>query len=158
MRRHRGFLVVALTISAVPVLTTGAPAVAAPSNCSSAEVTLRASPGQSVYGPGTLVHVTVSLHNHSATACSYVTGPFSPSFVLTNSAGATVWGSCWFGGGPAPCAYYLLHRTLSPGATYRDRLTWDQRTGHPDVAVPAGRYTFKVSLTGLALAPPRRSS
>lgn len=151
MRRHRGFLVAALVLTAVPVLTTDAPAVAAPSNCTSAEVTLRAAPDHSSYSSGDLVHVTVSLHNHSSTACSYVTGPFSPSFVLTNSAGVTVWGSCWFGGGPAPCAYYLLHRTLSPGATYRDRLAWDQRTGHPDVPVPAGRYTFKVRLSGLAL-------
>jgi hypothetical protein len=97
------------------------------------------------------VHVTVALHNHSAIACSFATGPFSPNFVLTNSAGVTVWGSCWFGGRPAPCAYYLLHRTLAPGATYRDRLTWDQRTGHPDLAVPAGRYTFNANVLGLSL-------
>jgi hypothetical protein len=97
------------------------------------------------------VHVTVALHNHSAIACSYTTGSFSPNFVLTNSAGVTVWGSCWFGGRPAPCAYYLLHRTLSPGATYRERLTWDQRTGHPDLAVPAGRYAFNANFLGLTL-------
>jgi hypothetical protein len=98
-----------------------------------------------------LVHVTVALHNHSAIACAFATGPFSPNFVLTNSAGVTVWGSCWFGGGPAPCADYLLHRTLAPGATYRDRLTWDQRTGQPDLAVPAGRYTFNAKFLGLTL-------
>jgi hypothetical protein len=99
------------------------------------------------------VHVTIALHNHSNIACSYATGPFSPNFVLTNSAGVTVWGSCWFGGGPAPCADYLLHRTLAPGATYRDRLTWDQRTGHPDLAAPAGRYTFNTNFLGLTLRP-----
>jgi len=95
------------------------------------------------------VHFTLALHNHSAIACSIATGPFSPNFVLTNSAGVTVWGSCWFGGGPAPCADYLLQRNLAPGATYRDRLTWDQRTGHPDLAVPAGRYTFSAKFLGL---------
>jgi hypothetical protein len=100
---------------------------------------------------GTLVHVTVALHNHSAIACTFATGPFSPNFVLTNSAGVTVWASCWFGGGPAPCADYLLHRTLAPGATYRDRLTWNQRTGHPDLAVPADRYTFVAHFLGLTL-------
>jgi hypothetical protein len=98
-----------------------------------------------------LVHVTVALHNRSAAACSYVTGPFSPSFLLTNSAGVTVWGSCWFAGGPAPCAYYLHHRTLAPGATYRDRLTWDQRTGHPDLPTPAGRYIFHANFARLSL-------
>jgi hypothetical protein len=97
------------------------------------------------------VHVTVALHNRSAAACSYATGPFSPSFLLTNSAGVTVWGSCWFGGGLAPCAYYLRQNVLSPGATYRDRLTWDQRTGHPDLPTPAGRYTFNANFPGLSL-------
>ncbi len=153
MRLGSRLLVAALVISAVPVLI-GAPssvaATASPSACTSSEVALSATADHAVYTSGALVHLTVALHNRSASACSYTTGPFSPNFVLTNSAGVTVWGSCWYGGGPAPCAYYLRHRTLAPGATYRDRLTWDQRTGHPDVAVPAGRYTFKVNLVGLA--------
>jgi hypothetical protein len=114
-------------------------------------VTLSATPDQPLYTSGALVHVTVALHNHSAASCTYTTGPFSPSFVLSNSAGVTVWGSCWFGGGPAPCAYYLRQNVLAPGATYRDRLTWDQRTGHPNLPVPVGRYTFKANLQGLPL-------
>jgi hypothetical protein len=34
---------------------------------------------------------------------------------------------------------------------YRDRLTWDQRTGHPDLVVPAGRYTFNANFLGQTL-------
>jgi len=143
-----------LLLVAVTVLTGAPSAVAATtthSACSPSQVTLSITPDHSFYTSGTVVHVTVALHNHSAVACSYATGPFSPNFVLTNSGGVTVWGSCWFGGGPAPCADYLLLRILAPGATYRDRLTWDQRTGHPDLAVPAGRYTFNANLSGLTL-------
>jgi hypothetical protein len=141
-------------LAALPVLT-GAPstlaATTSPVTCSPTQVTFSATPDHLLYTTGSLVHVTVSLHNHSSVACSISTGPFSPDFALTNSAGDTVWASCWFGGGPAPCADYLLHRILAPGGTYRDRLVWDQRAGHPDVAMPAGRYTFKASLLGLTL-------
>lgn len=121
------------------------------SGCTPSQLTLSASPDQPIYTPGALVHVTVALHNHSAASCSYATGPFSPNFALSNSAGVTVWGSCWFGGGPAPCADYLRQNVLPPGATYRDRLTWDQRTGHPDLTVPVGRYAFTANLQGLPL-------
>jgi len=152
VRQCSRLVVATLVLTALTVLVSAPSALAAtatPSACSPTQVTLSATPDQSVYTSGTTVHVTVALHNHSAIACSYATGPFSPNFVLTNSAGVTVWGSCWFGGRPAPCAYYLLHRTLAPGATYRDRLTWDQRTGHPDLAVPAGRYAFNANFLGL---------
>jgi hypothetical protein len=154
VRRCNHLLVATLVFAALPILVSAPSAVAAtttPSACSPTQVTLSVTPDHSLYTSGTTVHVTVALHNHSAIACSYATGSFSPNFVLTNSAGVTVWGSCWFGGRPAPCAYYLLHRTLAPGATYRDRLTWDQRTGHPVLAVPAGRYTFNVNFQGLTL-------
>ena len=147
------FLASMLVVASLSLLVDGSPsgaAVAAPSNCASTQVTLSATASQSTYSTGTPVVITVRAHNHSARACSYALGPFSPNYVLTNAKGATVWGSCWFGGGPAPCAMYLLHRTLAPGATYRDRLTWDQRSGHPDVAVPAGRYTFRVNVDGVA--------
>jgi hypothetical protein len=122
-----------------------------PSTCSSTMVTLSVTSDQSSYPLGTPVRVTVALHNHSAVSCSYDTGPVSPHYALTNSAGVTVWGSCWFGGSRAPCADYLRHRVLAAGATYRDRLTWDQRSGHPDVTVPAGRYTFRANLLGVTL-------
>jgi hypothetical protein len=143
-----------LVLAAPAVLISEPPAVAAtaaPSTCSTTQVTLSATTDHSLYTADTLVPVTVALHSHSASACSYATGPFSPSFALTNSAGVTVWGSCWFDGGPAPCADYLLHRTVAPGATYRDRLIWDQRTGHPDLPTPAGRYTFNATFAGLSL-------
>jgi hypothetical protein len=156
MRRDARSLtvIVALVVASAtaPLLESGpAASSAVPSACTPAQVTLSATSDQPFYTSGTLVHVTVALHNRSAAACSYVTGPFSPSFLLTNSAGVTVWGSCWFGGGPAPCAYYLVHRTLAPGTTYRDRLSWDQRTGHPDLPTPAGRYNFSANFPGLAL-------
>jgi hypothetical protein len=151
---YRRLLIAGIFLAAPPVLISARLAAAAgatPSPCTPAQVTLSATPNQRLYAWSSLVHVTVALRNHSAATCSYTTGPFSPSFILTNSNGVTVWGSCWFGGGPAPCAEYLLHRTLAPGATYRDRLTWDQRTGHPDLPVPAGRYSFSATLSGLRL-------
>lgn len=147
-------VVVALVLAFVmmPLLESGSVASSAtPSGCTRAQVTLSATPDQSLYTSGAVVHVIIALHNHSAATCSYATGTFSPSFTLSNSAGVTVWGSCWFGGGPAPCAYYLRQNVLAPGATFRDRLTWDQRTGHPNLPVPAGRYTFKVNFPGLSL-------
>ncbi len=125
-------------------------ATASPAGCTASQVSLRATPDHTLYDSSTVVVVTVALHNRSGSACSYTVGPFSPNFVLTNEAGTTVWASCWFGGGPAPCAYYLLHRTLAARSTYRDRLTWDQRTGHPDLLVAAGRYKFVVNFVGLA--------
>lgn len=144
--------VLAMALVTTPLLDSGSSASSpTPSGCTPTQVTLSATPDQSLYTSGALVHVTVSLHNHSAVGCSYVTGPFSPSFTLTNSRGVTEWGSCWFGGGPAPCAFYLRQNVLAPGATYRDRLTWDQRTGHPDLPVPAGRYVFKVNFQGIPL-------
>lgn len=151
MHPYRRLLVAAIVLAATTVLTSArfvAASGVTSSACTPAQVTLSATPDHSLYAWGTPVHVTVALHNHSATTCSYATGSFLPSFVLTNSDGVTVWGSCWFGGGPAPCADYLLHRTLAPGATYRDRLTWDQRTGHPDLPVLAGRYRFSASFSG----------
>jgi hypothetical protein len=156
MRRDARSLtvLVALVVASAmtPLLESGPAAFSAiPSRCTPAQVTLSATPDQPFYTWGALVHVTVALHNRSAATCSYATGPFSPSFLLTNSADVTVWGSCWFGGGPAPCADYLRHRTLAPGATYRDRLTWDQRTGHPDLPTPAGRYIFNANFPGLSL-------
>lgn len=154
MRLCSRLFVTTLVLAALPVRISAPSAVAAittPSTCSPTQVTLSTAPDHSLYTAGTLVHVTVALHNHSAIACSYATGPSSPNFVLTNPVGVTVWGSCWFGGGPAPCADYLLHRTLAPGATYRDRLTWDQRTGHPDLPAVAGRYTLNATFPGLPL-------
>lgn len=146
-------LVALVVASAMMPLVELVPAAsgATPSGCTPSQVTLSATPDLPIYTRGAIVHVTVSLHNHSAVSCTYATGPFSPNFVLSNSAGVTVWGSCWFGGGPAPCADYLRQNMLSPGATYRDQFTWDQRTGHPDLPVPVGRYTFKANLQGLPL-------
>ncbi len=147
-------LVAILVLTALPVrfgTTVASASSDNPSSCTSTEVKLSVTSNSSLYSSGSLVHITVALHNHSKLACSIATGPVSPDFVLTNSAGVTVWGSCWFGGGPVACPDYLVHRTLAPGATYRDRLTWNQRTGHLDQVVPAGRYTFRVNFLDLRL-------
>ena len=142
----------AVAVITVPLLDVASVASSAtPADCTAAQVTLTAAADESLYTSGAPVHVIISMHNHSSTSCSYSTGTFSPGFNLTNAAGVTVWGSCWFGGGPAPCAYFLRHNVLAPGATYRERLTWDLRSGHPDVAVPAGRYTFRANFPGLPL-------
>ncbi len=114
-------------------------------------VALTVTSNRSVYTAGAPVHLTIALHNRSTSACSFTTGPRSPQFILSNATGVAVWGSCWFSGSRAPCADYLLRRTLGPGDTYRDRLTWDQRTGHPDLAVPAGRYTFTGNFVGQSI-------
>lgn len=154
MRSSSRLLAATIVLAALPVLISAPSAVAVgstPGACTSSRVTLTAVPDHALFTSGTEVRVTLTLRNRSTVACSFTTGPFSPNFALTNSAGVTVWGSCWFGGGPAPCADYLLHRTLAPGATYRDRLSWDQRTGHPDLPVPAGHYLFRANFAGLAL-------
>jgi hypothetical protein len=142
--------VVLLVASAVSAYSSArlASASTAPS-CAPTQATLSATASKTVYARGVPVVVTVALHNHTASACSFVSGPFSPNFLLKNSSGTTVWGSCWFGGGPAPCPMYLRQRVLAPGATYRDRLTWNQRTGHPDLLVPVGQYRFSVTMSGL---------
>ncbi|MFZ1063141.1 MAG: hypothetical protein WAN30_06680 [Acidimicrobiales bacterium] len=141
-----------LVVSALPVgagsLAAGASSVAA---CSSSAVVLSVASSRTSYPSGSTVLVTVDLRNHGASACSFVTGPTSPNYQVTNAAGTTVWGSCWFAGGPAPCPMYLLERVLRPGVTYRDVLTWDQRSGHPDVRVRPGRYRFSVTFSGLSL-------
>jgi len=56
--------------------------------------------------------------------------------------------------GPAPCASYLRQNVLAPGATYRDRLTWDQRTGHPDLPVPSAATSSGRIYKGCSCAPP----
>jgi hypothetical protein len=152
MRSTVRLLAATVVVASLSVLAGGASggaATAVPSNCAVNQVTLSATSSQPTFSTGALVHVTVTMHNHSAKACSYALGPVSPNYVLTNAKGVTVWGSCWFGGGPAPCAMYLMRRTLAAGGTYRDHLTWNQRSGHPDVAVPAGRYVFRVNFSGV---------
>jgi hypothetical protein len=151
--RTLSVLVVLVTsIVMAPLVDVGSVASGAPiAACAAAQVTLSATADQSLYTSGAVVHVTIALHNHSTSRCFVATGTFSPSFTLSNAAGVTVWGSCWFGGGPAPCAYYLRQTVLAPGATYRVRPTWDQRTGHPDLPVAAGRYVFRTKFSGLPL-------
>jgi len=144
-------VVAALVAGAVPVLS-GSVLLGAQvaTSCTPAQVSLTATTSQTVYVARENVLVTVALHNHGAEACTYVLGPTSPNYVVKDSSGATVWGSCWFDGGPAPCAMYVLQRVLASGATYRDRLSWNQLSGHPEIRVPAGRYRFSVTLSDLA--------
>ena len=143
-------LAVAVVCAIAPILSGAASAVSA-RPCAPADVTLSATSDHSVYGAGEPVRIAVDLHNRSHIACAYDTGTFSPTFSLVNPTGTVVWATCWYNGGPAPCAYVVVRRTLAPGATYVARLAWDQRTGHPDHAVPAGRYRFTLSFSGLRL-------
>ena len=117
--------------------------------CMTALATLTATTDHARYRSGTPVRFTVTLHNHATTACSYVIGPTSPSYRVLNAVGTTVWGSCWMGGAPSPCADFLVQRTLAAGATVHQRFSWDQRSGAPDQLVPTGHYRFSVSLQGL---------
>jgi hypothetical protein len=142
--------VTALALSGFVALSSGGTAGAVVARtCSASQVSISASTPKAVYTAGTPISVNFSLHNHSGRSCSFTTGPFSPSFVLTNASGITVWASCWYGGGPAPCAMYLVHRTLAGGATFRSHTVWDQKTGHPDVQVAAGTYRLSVMYDGI---------
>jgi hypothetical protein len=144
-------MVITLLLGFVPFCADSVPASAAPDvECTSAQVTLSAISSHAVYVHGASVKVTIEWHNRAHVACSYATGPTLPNYTLTNSSGATVWGACWFAGSPAPCAFYLLEHILAPGATSRDVLTWNQRTGHRDRLVPAGRYLFRATMAGSA--------
>ena len=140
-----------VALSTVPLVLSGASGAASSRPCRPADVTLMATPTRSLYGMGSPVRVVIALHNRSHIACTYVSGTFSPTFSLVNPAGAVVWATCWYNGGPAPCAYVLVRKVLAPGATYVDRLSWDQRSGHPDRTVAAGRYQFTVGFSGLRL-------
>ncbi len=142
---------IAASLFVVPQIdpSLGAATQTAPS-CSNANTTFSAATDHSRYLPGTPVRITLALHNRAATACWYVTGPTSPSFRVTNAAGVTVWGSCWAGGAPTPCADFLIRRTLAAGATTRQRLSWDQRSGTPDQLVAPGHYRFSASLQGMS--------
>lgn len=152
VRRLAILLSGALVVGSVLALSSVAVAVTSSArNCSGSQVGISATVPQANYTPGTPITVTISLHNHSTRACRFNIGPFSPSFTLVNSSGTTVWASCWYGGGPAPCAMYLIHRTLAPGATYRTHATWDQKTGHPDTQVPPGVYRFSADYNGVAV-------
>ncbi len=150
MRVRIGLIVATVTMSTLPVMLTGpvGEASGAPSACVASQVSLSATVERARYASGIPVHVTVTLANHSSHSCSFATGPSSPDYRIINGTGATVWGSCWVGGAPSPCADFLVQRTLPSGARYVDRVTWGQRTGSPDVPVPAGRYRFLVTLAG----------
>ena len=140
----------AASLVAAPQIDTvvGAATQTAPS-CSNANTTFTATTDHPRYLPGTPVRITLALHNRATTTCWYATGPTSPSFRVTNAAGVTVWGSCWVGGAPTPCAEFLIRRTLAAGATALQRLSWDQRSGTPDQLVAPGHYRFSASLEGM---------
>ena len=150
MRVRIGFIVVAVTIATLPAMVTGPveEATGAPTTCVASQVSISATVDRDRYASGVPVHVTVTLANRSSRSCSYATGPSSPNYRVINGIGATVWGSCWVSGAPSPCADFLVQRTLPSRARYVERLSWGQRTGSPDVPVPAGRYRFLVTMAG----------
>jgi hypothetical protein len=152
VRQLLRLLAIVLVVSVAPVLS--GPEFASASTvttCTSARTTLSAIPTRAIYAQGAPVYITVALRNRTHVACTFALGPTSPNYALVNASGTKVWGSCWSGGGPVPCPLYLRERVLAPEATFRERLTWNQRSGKPDPPVPAGRYRFTATLSGIAL-------
>jgi len=67
-----------------------------------------------------------------------------------------VWNRCWSNDEPAACYEIVKGHTLRPGRTYKQKATWDQRSGPdggPVVQVPQGVYTFTTAFLGLPQAP-----
>jgi len=94
--------------------------------------------------------MTGSIRNKSASACTVLFGPTSPSFTVSNSSGFEVWNNCYAGDHPGACPQYLIARSLKPGATYSKTVAWDQRSGKPPARVPPGVYQLTVHFAGIA--------
>jgi hypothetical protein len=84
----------------------------------------------------------------SRSSCTIFLGAvmgWSPTFTVTNSGGTVVWDRCWVNDQPGACATVLLSHTLRPHQSYREKATWDQRSGADGQSphqVPQGQYTF----------------
>jgi hypothetical protein len=119
-----------------------------PPLCAAAAVNVGAATDRHAYSPGQPVVMTSFITNISKAACSVWLGldpGFSPSFVVTNSAGHEVWDRCWYHDQPGACFMILVGKTLYPGQTYATTAVWDQRSstnGKPAARVPAGTYRF----------------
>jgi hypothetical protein len=80
----------------------------------------------------------------------------SPAFLVQNSAGKQVWSRCWIDDEPAACSQVFRAHRLRPGQTYKQKATWDQRSGPdggPVVQVPQGQYTYTTFYAFLPYEP-----
>jgi hypothetical protein len=71
---------------------------------------------------------------------------FSPSFVVSDAAGTTVWDGCRHDDGPGACYQILVAHPLAPGRSLIRSVNWDQgsREGHDDPSrrVAPGVYSL----------------
>jgi hypothetical protein len=119
-----------------------------PAQCTGGQIHIRATTNRDAYPLGHTVTMTSSITNVSHSSCTIFLGAvagWSPSFTVTNKKGTIVWDRCWVDDQPGACATVLRSYTLRSGQRYRQRATWDQRSGadgHTPVQVHAGRYSF----------------
>jgi hypothetical protein len=127
------------------------PFASAPSSsCRPSAIRETASTNQRSYGPGTIVKMTASIRNTSHRACRVIVGGTSPSFSVTNSSGAKVWGTCNADVPPETCPLYLIDLNLKPGHTYSKTESWDQLSGTPSTPASAGVYKLTTNFNGVA--------
>src|ERR1017187_7976836 len=127
------------------------PFASAPSSsCRASAVRETASTNQPSYGPGTVVKMTASIRNTSHRACRVIIGGTSPSFSVTNSSGAKVWGTCNADVPPVACALYLMDLNLKPGHTYSRTESWGQLSGVTSTLASAGVYKLTTNFNGVA--------
>src|ERR1039458_5824919 len=127
------------------------PFASAPSSsCRPSAIRETASTNQPSYGPGTIVKMTASIRNTSDRACRVIVGGTSPSFSVTNSSGAKVWGTCNADVPPEACPLYLIDEILKPGHTYSKTESWDQLSGTPSTPAFAGAYKLTANFNGVA--------
>jgi Intracellular proteinase inhibitor len=116
--------------------------------CSPGDVRVEASTNHSAYPPGEPVVMRSSVTNTSDAPCVVAIGfqpGSSPAFLVQNSDGKQVWSRCWNHDEPAACTQVFHAQRLRPGQTYKQKATWDQKSGPdggPVVQVPQGEYTY----------------
>jgi hypothetical protein len=119
-----------------------------PPQCTGGQIRVRATTNHDTYPLGHTVAMTSSISNVSPSPCTIFLGAvagWSPSFTVTNKKGTVVWDRCWVQDQPGACATVLRSFTLRAGQRYKQRATWDQRSGadgHTPVQVHRGQYTF----------------
>jgi hypothetical protein len=127
--------------------------------CSPSEVKVHASTSHSAYPPGEPVTMRSAITNISDVPCTVAIGVqpgSSPAFLVQNSAGEPLWSRCWNDDEPAACSQVFHAQRLRPGEMYRQKATWDQKSGPdggPVVQVPQGQYTYTTFFAFLPYEP-----
>ncbi len=128
--------------------TVSPPSETVPAMCTPSQVRVGASTNHTAYPPGQSIVMTSSITNISDSACSIALGfqhGSSPAFLVDNSSGTQVWSRCWINDEPGACSQVFHAHTLRPGHSYKQKATWDQKSGPdggPVVQVPQGQYTY----------------